>query len=324
MVEPFRRCGNDVRIPGEPNAEPLLAGFGHSGKPLHRLLSHDADVDRFGAARARHRLEAGQPEEIIDEVPHPLAFLVDAREGAQIPFLIAWLRQRQRGLRLDHGQRRAQLVRGIGSEVHLSPAGLFDRRRHPTADGESTQKDDEEEHRSDQEFRLDQVRTCLVNAAHGLGDNRPVIPDTAALDPERGPGHAKGLRTGDACRRDRKLDRLRLGAAITEIAVGMPHPPEDRRITNVWASMGPGEAPGHRLPVRGHRREPLREGGVDVGGKVMRHDQHHANGDQQVHRGHNAGRRQRYPLGPRTNQIDPRDTQCPFTRPQFRSLFLSN
>src|ERR1700694_1561390 len=76
VVEPFRRCRNHVRIPAEPNAQPLLAGFGHGGKPLHRLPRHYADVDWFGEARARARLAAGEPEEIIDGATHPLAFLV--------------------------------------------------------------------------------------------------------------------------------------------------------------------------------------------------------------------------------------------------------
>ena len=74
---------------------------------------------------------------------HPLAFLVDPRERTLIPLLIAWLREGQRGLRLDDGERRTQLVRCISGEIHLSPARLLDRRGHPAADGEGPQKDDQ-------------------------------------------------------------------------------------------------------------------------------------------------------------------------------------
>ena len=258
MIQPFRRGRDHVRIPADPDTQPLLPRFGHGGKPLHRLLRHHADIDGLRDACPRHRLEARQPKQIVDQMPHALAFLVDPGEGPLIPVLVARLRERQRGLRLDHSQRRPQLVRGVGGEVHLSLAGLFDGRRDPTADGESTQKDDEEEHRPDQQLCLDQVRLRLFDAAQRLCDDRPVIPNMAALDAELGSGHIDGLRIRDACRRNREFHRGGIHTAIAEIAVGMPHPPEDGSVTNVRSSARPRETPGHRLPILGHRRQPLR------------------------------------------------------------------
>ena len=175
MVEPFRRGGDHVRVPADADGEPLMAGFGHGSETVHRLLGHHADIDWLRPVRVRHGLETRQPEQVVDEAAHPLAFLVDARERALIPFAVARLRQGERGLRLDHGERRAEFVRRIGGEVHLSPAGLLDRRGHPSTDGQCAHEDHQQQRWSDQEFGLDQVATRLVHAVHRLADDGPVV-----------------------------------------------------------------------------------------------------------------------------------------------------
>jgi len=77
VIQPLGRGGDHVRIPAHPDAQPLLPRFGDGSKPLHRLLRHHADIDGLREACPRHRFEAREPQEIIDQVPHALAFLVD-------------------------------------------------------------------------------------------------------------------------------------------------------------------------------------------------------------------------------------------------------
>ena len=86
-------------------------------------------------ARPRSGVEAGQPEHVLQEPPHPLGLAVDALEGARgTSSASRSLREGQGRVGLDHGERRPQLVRGIGGELQLAPAGGLDRRRDAPAD----------------------------------------------------------------------------------------------------------------------------------------------------------------------------------------------
>src|SRR6202043_3172837 len=98
-------------------------------------------------------------------------------------------------------------------------------------------------------------------------------------------GYGYALRIRDARWRNRKVDGGRLSTAVAEIFVRMPHTPQDGSVANERSPARPWETPGYRLPIPGHRRQPVREGAVDVRGEVVTHDQHHGDRDQEVQRG---------------------------------------
>ena len=72
----------------------MLPGFRNCRKSVDGLLGHHPDVDGFGLVRCRHGFEAREPEQLIDQMTHPLAFTVDLLEGPLIPLRLPWLRQR--------------------------------------------------------------------------------------------------------------------------------------------------------------------------------------------------------------------------------------
>src|SRR5438128_940157 len=133
-----RRAGRGAaasrtRLPALRTAEPAT---GASSPPYwRRPPGHNADIHPLRPTRVRHSLETGQPEQVVDEAAHALALVIDAREGALVPVPVARLRQGERRLRLDHREGRAELVRRVGSEIHLSPACLLDRRGDSATDG---------------------------------------------------------------------------------------------------------------------------------------------------------------------------------------------
>ncbi len=75
--------------------------------------------------RGLRRVEPGQPEHVLEQPAHPLRLAVDALERTPVPLGVAILRERQARVRLDHRQRRPQLVRGVGRELELSAAGAL-------------------------------------------------------------------------------------------------------------------------------------------------------------------------------------------------------
>ena len=74
-----------MRVPAEPDAQSLPPRFRDRSEAVDGLLRHDGNVDRLRFARTWHGFEACQPEEIIDEMAHSLAFTVDLLEGAPVP-----------------------------------------------------------------------------------------------------------------------------------------------------------------------------------------------------------------------------------------------
>ena len=77
------------------------------------------------------------------------AFAVDPPEGVAVPLGAAFLRQGEARVGLDDRQRRAQLVRRVGGELHLPLARLLDGRRDAPADGDGAQEHDDEQDRPD-------------------------------------------------------------------------------------------------------------------------------------------------------------------------------
>ena len=87
---------------------------------------HGRQVDDVGGRGPVLVVEAGQPEQVLDQVPEAGALVGDADDGLPVGIRRAFPKQRQRRLGLDHLQRRAQLVGGVGGKGEQPPAGGFD------------------------------------------------------------------------------------------------------------------------------------------------------------------------------------------------------
>ncbi len=109
-VEPLGWHVHDVGARVRPEPELELAGLGDDPEPVHGLGRQDADVDRLCVGRLAGRIEPGEPEEVLDEPAHPLALDVDLAERRAVPGSLARLGEGQARVRLDHRQRRPQLV----------------------------------------------------------------------------------------------------------------------------------------------------------------------------------------------------------------------
>ena len=99
-------------------------------------------------------------------------------------------------MRLDHRERRPQLVRRVGGEVQLAPAGRLDRRRDAAADRHRAEEHRGEEDRRDQELGEDDRRARVVDGSsdcptitQSSPTCRPGEPEVDAADRRRGRAH---------------------------------------------------------------------------------------------------------------------------------------
>ncbi len=148
-----------------------MALLGDDAEPIDRLGREHREIDRLGVRLAGGDIEAGQPQQVVEECAHPPAFAVDPPEGVAVPLAAAFLCQCETRMGLDHRQRRPQLVRRVGGELHLALARLLDRGRDTASDGDGAEEDDEQQNRSDQDLGEDDRRLRLGYGLHRLADD---------------------------------------------------------------------------------------------------------------------------------------------------------
>ena len=100
---------------------------------LHRLGDDLVEGDRLERERTA-LVEMGQQEQVIDEHAHPLGFTADPLHRAlEVVGVVGGAAAEELGVGADGGERRAQLVRGVGDEAaELRLGGL--ERRHSLLD----------------------------------------------------------------------------------------------------------------------------------------------------------------------------------------------
>ena len=146
-VEPLRRDRHDVspgaagRVSVRPRASATTPNRSAAGRAITPRSTGSA------SGRPAQGVEAGEPEEVLEDPPDPLALAVDPLEGAPVGL---GHRGRRRGpgcLGLDHRDRRAQLVRGVGAEGELALARPLDRRGDAPPDRDRPQEHEDEQDR---------------------------------------------------------------------------------------------------------------------------------------------------------------------------------
>jgi hypothetical protein len=131
-------------------------------------MTHDGDeIDRFGRAPVGAHLQPAQRQEVVDEPAHALGLL---QHDAQEPLGRRRVRARRTHQRFDEarerGERRAQLVAGVGDEI-----GPHARQRELL--GDVVERDEKEGGRIGQPHRADGDRIDPLGiAALAVGDGR--------------------------------------------------------------------------------------------------------------------------------------------------------
>ncbi len=107
--------------------EPAVGG---QAEAIPELGDEAAELDRLGAQEVRP-LGLGEDEEVVHQPADPPDLRLD--EALDVPDLLlgrVGLRRQYLELSPDHGQRRAQLVRGVGDELALAGKGLGEPVQH--------------------------------------------------------------------------------------------------------------------------------------------------------------------------------------------------
>ena len=119
--------------------------------PTHRSAI-SRDVGRVGGAVCGGLVVGPrQPQQVLDDLAQPVALLAHTGEDLAVLLGVAGPAECQAHLGLDHGDRGAQLVRGIGREFGLAPADRLRRGRGSEADDRGTTEDrDGQDHAEDQ------------------------------------------------------------------------------------------------------------------------------------------------------------------------------
>src|SRR5207237_10445162 len=191
--------------------EPEGAGLGDDGEAIGRRRGKDREVDRFGVWTALGRVEAGEPQEVVEQLPHPLRLGVDPGERVAIPVGWSLLGKSEARLRLDDGEWCPQLVRRVGRELELAAPRRLDWGRNPPADRDRAQEDDREEDGRDEDFGKDDGSAGLVERLERLPDDQVaglgLVPELIADWRARGPE----LLAGDGAGRRRRNGLVRVG-----------------------------------------------------------------------------------------------------------------
>ena len=142
-VEPLGRRGDHDASPAwRATVEVEVARLGDDAEPVDRLRREHAEVDRLGVRLACGGVEAGEPQQVLEQPAHPLRLRGRSARRRAIPRRVSLLREGEARLGLDHRQRRAQLVRGVGGELELALArrsiGVATRRPMATAPRKTT------------------------------------------------------------------------------------------------------------------------------------------------------------------------------------------
>ncbi len=302
-VEPLRRGSDDgIGFRGaRPYLQGLAASLGHGAESVGRLGRQDLDVHRLRLGLPTSRIEAGQPEHVVDEAAGSSQLGVDAPEGRTVPDRIPFAGEGERRLGLDDRQGRPQLVRGIGGELDPALAGPLDREGDAPPDSHRPEEDEEQQGAADPEFGQEQGGLGLIHAVHRLADHQSYPPDLPARDTVVHAFDRDGGRCRDRPILRRKGQRIETLPDSRPIGVGLPQ--QD--------GQGAGVLPG-RIEVRTDRHgawrpaelllpggdvEGLQEAAVHVGGQVVRDDDGDEDGDEQVDDAHDRRRGQSHADG---------------------------
>ena len=157
-----------------------MAGLGDGGEAVGGLRGEDAEVHGLasptGAAAASNRASQS-----MSSRSRRMRF--DSRSTrAKAPRYQAASRscgEGERRVRLDHRQRRPQLVRGVRGELQLAAAGGLDRRRDAPADDDRADEHRAEQERRDEQHADDDRPLRVADLLHGLGDDHAARPPTS-------------------------------------------------------------------------------------------------------------------------------------------------
>jgi hypothetical protein len=272
-VQPLDRHGDEKGVSRGLDSEREGSPRGHRAKALLRRPGGCAQVDELGLGRLGLGVEAGEPEQILDDVAHTADLAADPLDsGAELSVVAG---KGQARLRLHDRERGAQLVGGIGGEGELPLAHPLHRAADAAADREGADEDKGEEERSHHQLGQDDLPQLLPCRDEARPDHQASAPYPPAEEPERVSGHIGGDRRG---RGTEATGQGRRGADRLAPPAGLHHPGEERlievvvRVDLAHRESGLGSGLGH----------PLVEPSVDRGGEIV--------GDQGISGGEHAAR----------------------------------
>ena len=112
-----RRSPSPSTTTGRPGLEGQVVAVGHRVGVAHRVGADALQVDRLRPQRPAP-VQLGQQQEVLDQAAHPGRLLLDPLERLAPPGLVGEAAPPQQlGVAPDGGERRAQLVRGVGHEL---------------------------------------------------------------------------------------------------------------------------------------------------------------------------------------------------------------
>ena len=174
----------------------------NSGRSRRRSSKKSSSVDRRGSTQPA-RLGAGQREHVADQAVE-LVEAAQQRHGALVPARLVGLTVEQLDLGAQHGERRAQLVRGVGDEVALAPERPLEAIEHV----------------------VERVRTARRTSPRPrTGPRRGPTGRPSRPRPRPGPSAAAARRSASRARsRRRPRARARAGRRRRRCAAGSPGP----------------------------------------------------------------------------------------------------
>ena len=264
-----------------------MSRLGHCGETIGSLGSEHGQVDRFrGRFRARGpgRVEAGQPEHVVNQAACPLELRVDALEGRLVPRRIAVPCKSQRSLGFDHGEGGSQLMGSVRGEFEVALALSLDRQGHAAPDGHGTQEDHDQQRTADPDLGHDERRLGRRYGVHRLTDDNPAGRRRRSCQTVNG--------SVDRDRRRRARIRIRRGkiqirqTLRLDGSVGSDIPDKHRQPARILAgrveALLVGRPSAWALAHVGHLGESLLQVAVHFGREIVRDGDRHHGGDQQI------------------------------------------
>ena len=112
-----RRSASPTTTTGGPGTSVQLVVVRHRVRVAHGVGADAVQVDRLGPQRPAP-VQLGQQQEVLDQAAHPGRLLLDPLERLVPPRLVGEPAPAQQlGVAPDRGERRPQLVRGVGHEL---------------------------------------------------------------------------------------------------------------------------------------------------------------------------------------------------------------
>jgi hypothetical protein len=198
-VDPLRRRADQHRA-----VRGLGADRGADGaEPVRAHLRQRGQVDGLVAGRRRPGVEPGQPEHVVNQLAQSPALALDPAQRVAVLGRLPRGGQGHVGLRPDHAERGAELVRGVGGELELAAPRLLHRGERPQADHEQAGEHGEQQERAGHDLAVDQKLAGVRVAGHALARDQPASPVGGQLQPERAEGGEAGGEAEPVVRRRR-------------------------------------------------------------------------------------------------------------------------